>query len=130
MEPLWPTRSVKPRTRRRLLAIEPTSEALTIAVRPPDTAMIAMISSGALPNVAFRKPPIPGPVWRARLSVASPMSQERGISAEPIQNHDEWCQQQQRQERTASDVPTGPAHTLTLLGDARSPAFSRCRRDR
>jgi hypothetical protein len=51
--------------------------------------------------------------------------------AEPIQNHDERCQQQQqRQERTASDVPTGPAHTLTLLGDARSPAFSRSRRDR
>ena len=43
--------------------------------------MVAMISSGALPNVAFRKPPIPGPVWRARLSVASPISQERGISA-------------------------------------------------
>ena len=48
--------------------------------------------------------------------------------AEPIQNHDER-RQQQRQERTASDVPTGPAHTLTLLGDARSPAFSRSRRD-
>src|SRR3984957_20925817 len=47
---------------------------------------------------------------------------------EPIQNHDER-RQQQRQERTASDVPTGPAHTLTLLGDARSPAFSRSRRD-
>jgi glyoxylase-like metal-dependent hydrolase (beta-lactamase superfamily II) len=42
-----------------LLAIEPTSDALTIAARPPETAMIAMISSGALPNVAFKKPPIP-----------------------------------------------------------------------
>ena len=67
----------------RLPAIEPTSDALTIAVSPPETAMTAMISSGALPNVAFRKPPIPGPVWRARWSVASPISQESGISATP-----------------------------------------------
>src|SRR2546423_1698479 len=70
MEPRWPTRSVKPRTSSRLLAIEPTSDALTIAARPLETAMIAMISSGALPNVAFKKRPIPGPVWRGRREVA------------------------------------------------------------
>src|SRR5207249_12158845 len=46
--------------------------------------------------------------------------QEQGqvaAGAEPIQNHDEGCQQQ-RQERASSDVPTGPRHTVTLLGDA------------
>ena len=40
-----------------------------------------MISSGALPNVAFRKPPIPGPVWTAACSVASPISHASGIRA-------------------------------------------------
>ena len=40
-----------------------------------------MISSGALPNVAFRKPPMPGPVWCAACSVASPISQASGMSA-------------------------------------------------
>ena len=80
--------------------------------------MIAMISFGALPNVAFRKPPIPGPVWRARLSVAladqpGQRDQRRASKHEQcqlaegvelIQNHDEG-RQQQRQERAASDVP-------------------------
>ena len=37
-----------------------------------------MISSGALPNVALRKPPMPGPVCTAACSVASPMSQASG----------------------------------------------------
>ena len=40
-----------------------------------------MISSGALPNVALRKPPIPGPVCSAACSVASPISHASGISA-------------------------------------------------
>jgi hypothetical protein len=62
MTPFRPKSSVKPRTSRRLPAIEPTSDALTISVKPSATATIAMMSSGALPNVAFRKPPIPGPV--------------------------------------------------------------------
>ncbi len=43
--------------------------------------MSAMISSGALPKVALRKPPIPGPVCSAACSVASPISQARGMSA-------------------------------------------------
>jgi hypothetical protein len=70
-----------------LPATEPTSDALTISVRPSAMATIAMISSGALPNVAFRKPPMPGPVWSARLSVASPINQESGISARPARTN-------------------------------------------
>ena len=45
------------------------------------TARSAMISSGAFPKVAFRNPPIPGPVCSAACSVASPMSQASGTSA-------------------------------------------------
>ena len=40
-----------------------------------------MISSGALPKVALRKPPMPGPVCSAACSVASPISHASGISA-------------------------------------------------
>ena len=40
-----------------------------------------MISSGALPKLALRKPPIPGPVCSAACSVASPISQASGMSA-------------------------------------------------
>jgi hypothetical protein len=60
--PLCPRSRVNPRTRRRFPAIEPTSDALTTSVRPSETATSAMINSGALPKVALRKPPMPGPV--------------------------------------------------------------------
>src|SRR5262245_4729245 len=69
--------------------------------------MIAMISSGALPNVAFRKPPTPGPVWRARLSVASPISQERGISATPASTNN-------------GSSPTTPSRSTTSTSSASS----------
>ena len=39
------------------------------------------MSSGAFPNVALMNPPMPGPVWCAACSVASPISQASGMSA-------------------------------------------------
>ena len=39
-----------------------------------------MISSGALPKLAFRNPPIPGPVCSPACSVASPISHASGTS--------------------------------------------------
>ena len=42
-----------------------------------------MISSGALPKLALRKPPTPGPVCSAACSVASPISHASGMSAAP-----------------------------------------------
>ena len=41
--------------------IEPTIEALTTSCSPSLSAKKAMISSGALPKVTLRKPPMPGP---------------------------------------------------------------------
>ena len=58
----------------------PVSDPRTTSVRPSLTAMSAMMSSGALPKVALRKPPMPGPVCSAACSVASPMSHASGIS--------------------------------------------------
>ena len=60
---------------------EPVSDPRTTSVSPSWTAISAMISSGAFPNVALRKPPIPGPVCSAACSVASPISHASGISA-------------------------------------------------
>jgi hypothetical protein len=54
--------------------IEPISDALTTSWRPSLSAKNAMISSGALPNVTLRKPPMPGPDRAANSSVARPIS--------------------------------------------------------
>jgi hypothetical protein len=61
--PSPPKRSEKPRTSRRLPTTLPVKEPRTTSSRPSLTAKSAMISSGALPKVAFKNPPIPGPVW-------------------------------------------------------------------
>ena len=60
--------------------IEPTIDAFTTSCSPSLRAKKAMISSGALPNVTFRKPPIPGPVCAAMCSVASPITAAVGIT--------------------------------------------------
>jgi hypothetical protein len=39
---------------------------------------MAMISSAALPNVAFNRAPTPSPVWVARFSVAFPIQPASG----------------------------------------------------
>jgi hypothetical protein len=46
---------------------------------------------------------------------------------EPVQNHDKQ-RQQQRQQNTASDVHTGPAHIVTLLAGARHARRSAAQR--
>ena len=61
ISPRPPKSSEKPSTRSRFPITEPVSEPRTTSVRPSCTANSAMISSGALPNVALRKPPMPGP---------------------------------------------------------------------
>ena len=67
-------------TSRMLPRIEPISDALTTSCSPSLSAKNAMISSGALPNVTFRKPPMPGPERAASSSVARPISAAVGIT--------------------------------------------------
>ena len=69
-----------PITSRMLPRIEPISDALTTSWRPSLSAKKAMMSSGALPNVTFRKPPMPGPERAASSSVARPISAAVGIT--------------------------------------------------
>ena len=75
-----PMISAKPSTRRRFPITLPASDPRTTFGRPSAIAKSAMISSGALPKLAFRKPPMPGPVCPAACSVASPISQASGTS--------------------------------------------------
>ena len=143
MKPLWPTRSVKPRTRRRLpgdRAYErrPDDRGQTPGHGDDRNDQLRRVTERRVQEAADPGTGMAGQVVRRLADEPGKRNQRRAgkheqcqlaDGAEPIQNHDER-RQQQRQERTASDVPTGPAHALTLLGDARSPAFSRSRPDR
>src|SRR5438034_1183415 len=83
---LWrnpPASMLTPSTRRTFPMIEPVREALTTSVRPLDRAKIAMISSVALPKVALRRPPTPGPACLPSSSVARPRNQASGTIARP-----------------------------------------------
>ena len=66
----------------------PASEPSTTTGRFAPTAKSATISSGALPKLALRKPPMPGPVCSAACSVASPISQASGIERD-CREHEE-----------------------------------------
>jgi len=76
-----PERNARPRTSRMLPMIEPVMEALTTPVSPFERAKSPMMSSAALPNVALRKPPTPGPRCSVRCSVARPIHPARGTIA-------------------------------------------------
>src|SRR5438105_3202693 len=58
----------------------PASEPRTTFGNSSAIAKRAMINSGAFPKLAFRKPPIPGPVCSEACSVDSPISQASGTS--------------------------------------------------
>jgi hypothetical protein len=60
--------------------IEPTSDAFTTSCSPSRRAKNAMMISGALPNVTFSRPPIPGPERAASSSVERPISAAVGIT--------------------------------------------------
>src|SRR4051794_16738512 len=75
-----PTSIAAPITRRTLPRMEPTRDAFTTSCSPSLSAKKAMMSSGAFPNVTFRKPPIPGPERAASSSVARPMSAAVGMT--------------------------------------------------
>ena len=80
--PQPPISIAAPSTSSRLPRIEPMIEALTTSCRPSCSAKSAMISSGALPNVTFSRPPMPGPARCASSSVARPISAARRHDAE------------------------------------------------
>ena len=68
-EKLWtpffrpPKIRLAPSTRSTLPMMDPMIEAFTTVVRPAESAKMVMMSSAALPKVAFRMPPMRGPEW-------------------------------------------------------------------
>ncbi len=75
-----PISMAAPITSRMLPRMEPISEALTTSCSPSLSAKKAMMSSGALPNVTLRNPPMPGPERAASSSVARPISAAVGMT--------------------------------------------------
>ena len=69
-----------PMTSRMLPRSDPATDAFTTSCSPAPRANRAMISSGALPNVTFRKPPMPGPERAASSSVARPIRAAVGMT--------------------------------------------------
>jgi hypothetical protein len=61
--------------------MEPVIDAFTRSKYPARSAMMAMMSSAALPKVAFSRPPSPAPICSARASVAWPIIPASGITA-------------------------------------------------
>src|SRR5213079_3376647 len=76
-----PSRMDSPKTSRMLPMMDPVIEAFTTLVSPLESAMAAMISSAALPKVAFNSPPSPCPTRAANSSVARPIQPATGMIA-------------------------------------------------
>src|SRR5215471_18464288 len=76
-----PARIETPMTSRTLPMIEPVIDAFTTPVNPFESAISAIISSAALPKVAFNNPPTPWPKCFASSSVARPIQPARGTTA-------------------------------------------------
>ena len=82
---------------------EPVIEPRTTSGSPFETASRAMISSGALPKLALRKPPMPGPVCSPACSVASPISHASGISAVAASTNSSRVARRRTANRATSD---------------------------
>jgi len=75
--------------------MEPVMEALTSSISPARMAKSVMMSSAALPRVAFSRPPMRGPVCAAISSVAWPRMPAVGITASA-----------DRMNKSVGDMPT------------------------
>ncbi len=91
--------------------IDPVSEAFTTVVSPFDSAISAIISSAALPKVAFGNPPKPAPVRAEICSVARPNQPARGIMPTPerTKSNDSLLQACTKRMRTRR-APRAPAN--------------------
>ena len=115
-------------------------EALTTSCRPSRSAKKAMTSSGKLPNVTFRKPPMPGPVRCASSSVERPMSAAVGMTPSaaapkirPASACDELERDGDRDERDEQVRPARPAEEELRAAESRRrkvATTSRCVRSR
>src|SRR4051812_12685918 len=124
--PSPPTSIATPSTSRMFETMLPASDPRTTPGSESAIASSAMISSGALPKLAFRKPPIPGPVCSAAWSVASPISQARGISASAASaNSVTWPGSARRSTRNVMGARASDAHRIFRATARTLPAVLR-----
>ena len=90
--------------------IEPMIEAFTTVVSPAERAKMVIMSSAALPKVALRTPPIRGPAWWPRDSVACPRTQARPTRAEDV-----------RAKITSTEAPRSSTTTTATVSAAVNP---------
>ena len=76
-----PSNTLMPITSSTLPMIEPVMDAFTRSSSPARIAKSVMISSAALPSVAFSRPPSRGPVCAANSSVERPIKPAAGMTA-------------------------------------------------
>src|ERR1043165_867064 len=113
-----PVTKPTPRASKRFANIAPTSDARTISSKPAFRATKAMINSGALPKVAFSRPPTASPVRVAICSVAwddqrrngndrdgrHKEHHRRGDVTEMFQDHCDWNEHKQPVDRTTKKL--------------------------
>ena len=102
-----PATIAAPSTSSTLPMIDPVIDALTTPTSPCDNAISAMINSAALPNVAFSRPPMPGPARAPRCSVARPIQPAQWNDGEPGD-----------EERTVSFLQAGTHRIASATGTA------------
>src|SRR5437762_10278416 len=116
-ESFGPKRNAAPRTSRMFETTLPAIDPRTTFGSESLTAIRAMISSGALPKLALRKPPIRAPVCSAACSVDSPISHASGTSA--------------RQAMTKRSVSPAPVrYLMPIVTGARARSAQRIRRSK
>ncbi len=91
--------------------IEPVRLALTTSNSPARSAAIEMMSSAALPKVAFMSPPTPAPKREASRSVASPRSPASGTIASPASTNTATGPQWSHSPRAASGTKTSSSRS-------------------
>ena len=104
----------------------PVSDALTIGSSPCASANMAMINSAALPKVAFRSPPSPGPTRQATASVASPIKPASGMIATAARKNSRLAGAPVNEATTVTGTKTSNSRTQpTRLGSSQSRQFAR-----
>src|SRR5881227_1509127 len=122
-----PSRMDSPRTSRMLPMMDPVIEAFTTLVSPLESAMPAMISSAALPRVAFNSPPSPSPTRAANSSVARPIQPATGTIAMAEQTKSAvglaWPGQKRSANAIGAKIRSQFKDGFILINTARAPGL-------
>ena len=107
--------------------MDPVIEAFTTLVSPLESAMAAIISSAALPKVAFNSPPSPSPTRAASTSVARPIQPATGMIAMAEQTKREvgwaWPGQKRSANAIGAKIRSQFKEGFILINTVRAPGL-------